>query len=63
MGDVFSSLVELGTDRVEHAPHGLPAVEHAPGLLVTLHVIFYLPLQLFVHFLVLDDLQHERVDV
>lgn len=63
MRDVFPSLVELSTDRVQHAPHGFPAIEHAPSLLITLHVIFNLPLQLFVHFLVFDDLQHEGVYV
>ena len=63
MGDVFSGLVELGTDGVQHAPHCIPAVEHAPRLLVTLHVVFDLALQLLVHLFVLDDLEHEGVDV
>ena len=63
MGDVFSSLVELRTDRIQHASHSLSAVQHTPSLFVRLYVVFNLPLQLLVHLLVLDYLKHEGVDV
>lgn len=59
MSDILAGLVELSTDCVQHASHGLSAIEHAPGLLVTLHVVLNLPLELLVDLLVFDDLKHE----
>jgi hypothetical protein len=63
MSNVFSGLVEPGADGVEHVAHGISAIEHGPSLLVTQHIVLYFSLQFLVDLLVLDDVDHEGVDL
>lgn len=63
MRDVGPRLPQTRRDRIQHPLHRFLAVQHTPGLLIALNVVFDLSLELIVDLLVLNDLPQEGVYV
>ena len=62
MGNLLFGLVKLVGDLIQKAPHGVLPVQHRPGFLVTLDVVFDLLLELLVDLFVLEDAHEGLVD-
>jgi hypothetical protein len=62
MCDLFFSFLKFAGNLFEQAPHVLFPVQHVPGFLVTLNIVLYFLLQIFVHPFVLEDAQQTLID-